>query len=180
MKALVVSSGDKFGRLIVVMEAARRKECGRFRRYMLVECECGKRFEVKLGSLPSGNTQSCGCILTGKKIFPDRKGVAMRALLGGYKHHAKKRNLCWELSEEQFRKLTSSPCWYTGRMPSNLQKASAGSEYMYNGIDRIDNSIGYTKENCVPCCAEINYAKRGLSLNDFLTLVGEVKAQHSV
>lgn len=29
----------------------------------------------------------------------------------------------------------------------------------YYGLDRADNSLGYTKENCVPCCTKCNIAK---------------------
>ena len=37
---------------------------------------------------------------------------------------AKRRNLPWELTEEQFRTLTISPCYYTGREPSNVFTSS--------------------------------------------------------
>ncbi|MEI8273908.1 MAG: hypothetical protein WCG08_14935 [Paludibacter sp.] len=36
-----------------------------------------------------------------------------------------------------------------------------------NGIDRVNNQIGYIKENCVPCCKHCNYAKGDLSISDF-------------
>jgi len=36
-------------------------------------------------------------------------------------------------------------------------------EYYYNGIDRIDSSKGYIKDNIRPCCGICNKAKRDLS-----------------
>ena len=40
--------------------------------------------------------------------------------------------------------------------------------YIYiNGIDRIDNTKGYLKDNVVPSCFICNVAKRNLSLDDF-------------
>jgi len=31
--------------------------------------------------------------------------------------------------------------------------------FLYNGIDRVDNKLGYILGNCVPCCKQCNYAK---------------------
>ena len=36
------------------------------------------------------------------------------------------------------------------------------------GIDRKDNTLGYTLENSVPCCPTCNFAKRGLSVIEFI------------
>lgn len=46
--------------------------------------------------------------------------------------------------------------------------------YWYNGVDRVDNTKGYTLENCVTCCAEANYAKRALSYADFIKLCEDI------
>jgi hypothetical protein len=35
-----------------------------------------------------------------------------------------------------------------------------------NGIDRIDNSIGYNHDNCLPCCGTCNYIKNKFSIED--------------
>jgi 5-methylcytosine-specific restriction endonuclease McrA len=37
----------------------------------------------------------------------------------------------------------------------------------HNGIDRKNNSLEYTLENCVPCCRQCNFAKQGLSEIEF-------------
>lgn len=52
-----VSPGDRYGRMIVVSEAAPR---GRFR-YMWCRCDCGAEKLVMLWNLRSGHTESCGC-----------------------------------------------------------------------------------------------------------------------
>jgi hypothetical protein len=46
-------------------------------------------------------------------------------------------------------------------------KKSHWGDYTYNGVDRIDNSIGYTKENCVPCCTICNWAKSNRGVDEF-------------
>lgn len=43
-----------------------------------------------------------------------------------------------------------------------------------NGIDRVDNSKGYTSDNCVPCCWACNNAKKNNSSSEFLAWVDGV------
>jgi hypothetical protein len=45
---------------------------------------------------------------------------------------------------------------------------------VFNGIDRVDNTKGYTLENCVPCCTRCNLAKHTMSLTAFKEWVAEV------
>ena len=42
------------------------------------------------------------------------------------------------------------------------------STYVSNGVDRVDSSLGYIEENCVPCCKFCNYAKRALPVDVFI------------
>lgn len=42
------------------------------------------------------------------------------------------------------------------------------------GIDRVDNSVGYTKENSVPCCKLCNFMKKAMSRNDFLSRIKKI------
>jgi hypothetical protein len=134
-------------------------------------CDCGGTSIVNRSNLQGTDTQvSCGCI----KYVLD---AAFKKVFSQYQTGAKKRALAFELTEEQFRKLTSSPCYYTGRAPSAVKTTKADS-YVWNGIDRLDNTLGYTIENCVPCCAEINYAKRALSKSAFIEMCIEVAKQH--
>ena len=64
-----------------------------------------------------------------------------------YKKNAKKRNLIFELSKEEFYELTSKPCYYCGDL------------HNYNGIDRIDSNEGYVLDNCISCCEYCNKMK---------------------
>ena len=43
--------------------------------------------------------------------------------------------------------------------------------YTYNGIDRLDNSLGYTLDNVVASCWDCNRAKQDLTVGDFLIWV---------
>lgn len=64
-----------------------------------------------------------------------------------YKKNAKKRNLVFSLTKDDFYRLTSKQCIYCGDLND------------YNGIDRIDSTKGYFLENCVPCCEICNKMK---------------------
>jgi hypothetical protein len=60
------------------------------------------------------------------------------------------------LTKTEFNNLTKEKCHYCDKDGPN-------------GIDRIDNTIGYTMGNCVPCCKHCNYVKGHLSQVDFET-----------
>lgn len=62
---------------------------------------------------------------------------------------ASKRGYCMELQFDDFKILVVSPCYY----------CKSQKENELNGIDRVDNSKGYTKENCVACCEVCNRMK---------------------
>jgi hypothetical protein len=49
-----------------------------------------------------------------------------------------------------------------------------GGYYLYNGIDRVDNTLGYSKENCVSCCKICNYMKQVLTLEEFYSHIRRI------
>ncbi len=81
-----------------------------------------------------------------------------------YKKGATKSNRTFQLTKEQFKILTSSNCHYCGIEPQQSHyKPDFHGSYVYNGIDRIDNNIGYILSNCVTACKMCNFAKRDIS-----------------
>lgn len=73
-----------------------------------------------------------------------------------YKKNAKKRNLNWDLSFEEFKQFWQQSCIYCGDDIETI------------GLDRIDNSIGYVKDNIVSCCFHCNFMKKKYSIKDFI------------
>lgn len=98
---------------------------------------------------------------------------AKSALLNRYRGKAKKRGIPWALTEEQFFKLVTEDCEYCGQPPEAAQKADSikGESFLYNGIDRIDNKLGYEKTNCAPCCRWCNQSKSILTVDEFKNLI---------
>ena len=72
-----------------------------------------------------------------------------------YQKHDLQKGRLFELSFEQAKGLMESDCIYCGRYDNP------------NGIDRLDSSVGHTKENCVPCCRRCNQMKWDMSLDEF-------------
>ena len=97
-------------------------------------------------------------------------GEAMRnQLYSNYKHGAKRRKLKFNLTSEEFTKITSLKCFYCNAEPSNSYYIKGrNGPYIYNGIDRKDNNKGYFPNNCVPCCWECNLAKGIRSHSEFM------------
>ena len=66
-------------------------------------------------------------------------------------------------------------CNYCKCPPSQIQYPSKKhskewrekGKLIYNGIDRINNKVGYVLKNCVSCCKNCNRAKSDLSIENF-------------
>jgi hypothetical protein len=129
-------------------------------------CKCGKKLAVRGENLRSGKSKSCGCYrshLSRNRPPPNRQALGEAARR---RYHARTRDEAlrygrvWELTEDQFFELTSSNCEYCGIEPGQeYSTKSVFGAYVHNGIDRVDNDVGYIYENCVPCCKRCNYTK---------------------
>ena len=178
--------GQRFGRLVVIRkDKLRRSPSGEGRRYYLCKCDCGKEKVIRKNNLIHKHrpTKSCGCIPIEKSRQRQRLSygeASFNALYLSYKHDAKYRNLVFELNKEQFKKITKENCHYCGTKPAKeySRKDQSGKEfygdYVYNGIDRINNNEGYIIQNCVPCCKECNYFKKALSEGAFLGRIKKI------
>lgn len=89
---------------------------------------------------------------------PPRTGhsreASLRRLYKSFIYTANLKNMRWELTLEEFQRLTSSCCHYCGVEPRQKRR-----NYTYNGLDRLDNHRGYFPANVVPCCGTCNCIK---------------------
>lgn len=159
-------------------------------------CECGNTIQVLNGSLKSNLTKSCGCLSKefaaslGKKT--DHKRIdgdkqALKNYLAAYKSGARNRKLQWCLTDSDFSAFVSKNCHYCGEKPrpylisrdKYLQNCLAlnidpdiefaeQKVIMVNGVDRLDNDVGYLLENCVSCCPMCNKMKGSLPLDAWI------------
>jgi len=141
------------------------------RKFNLYKCDCGNEKVLQQALVRSGNTRSCGCLArqvkASQRISDNHSEVT--AVILGYKTHALKRGYLWDLTREDVENLIFKDCYYCKSPPSNTKrtKNSLGEGLKYNGIDRTDNSQGYHKDNCVPCCKICNRAKGDLTIFEF-------------
>lgn len=156
-------TGQRYGRLTVI---ERQGSSGEGRAKWLCKCDCGKTKTVIGKSLQAG-VQSCGCLKRDANALPKGE-AAFNQLLIRMKIDAKRRGYKWKLTKNNVKHFTKQPCYYCGREPMQVYctKANNGT-YIYNGIDRLDNNIGYLLENVVSCCMQCNYAKRLMSVSEF-------------
>lgn len=75
-----------------------------------------------------------------------------------YVYRAKKKNLEFDISEDFFEDSIYGYCYYCKRVPDVDETF---------GVDRLDNSVGYTEDNCVTACSECNYMKRSFGEREF-------------
>ena len=156
----------------VVDDTPIRKGTNTFRLY---RCDCGKELVVNSHSVKSG--RSIGCrTCEGIRRRKSENYLAWAYLRNQYTSNASRLGRTWELTDEEFVKLTSSNCEYCGIKPSQVIKRKHAT-YIYNGIDRQDNHSGYTRENSVPCCKTCNYAKHKLEYHEWLSWLDRIGAK---
>lgn len=161
-KSLEKWIGAKFGRLTILkLHGVKYRH-----KYWLCQCACGKQTIVHDTHLPSGHTKSCGCLQKEQTAKSNHKRklkygeASFNSILAGYKHWGKERGYSWNLTKEQFRQLTLGNCYYCGTKPSQVRKSSnCNGSYVFNGVDRVDNTKGYEPDNVVSCCKKCNIWK---------------------
>lgn len=155
-------------------------------------CECGNEKKIVGSELVRGHTKSCGCIkkeldkIKQKSILtPLAQGNKNRRLSFGessmnrvyslYKQSASRRKHSFEISKQEFKDITKRNCYLCNRTPSNkMDNKGEYGHYYYNGIDRVDNTMGYINSNCQACCGDCNNMKKDKNIIDFIGFVEKV------
>lgn len=114
----------------------------------------------------------------------DKPKVFKKILIQQYKNWkncSNKRNRTPELSLWQYYELINGKCYYCGAEPEKkLSLKKFGYVPKLNGIDRVDNKIGYRYDNCVSCCKHCNMMKRTYTLNEFLNRIKNIYEIHKL
>lgn len=171
--------GKKFGRLLVVSFNSISNTRNSI---WNCKCECGKEKILSSVRLINGNTKSCGCLRSEiqkekcKNRALPRGLAALNRVFYHYRRSASKRNLEWKLSKNLLKLLIFSNCFYCGQEPNNEKSYNKKQNgvIIRNGIDRIDSKIGYTQDNCVPCCKMCNLMKLNYTQEKFLNQIKKI------
>lgn len=116
------------------------------------QCDCGSTSLVIAGNLKSGGTKSCGCILkeklTARNSTGRKHGLSKTSIYRTWKGMLSR---CYNKNSEAYqnyggRGITVCDEWLAienfladmGQRPSE-----------HHSIERLDNNVGYSKQNCV-------------------------------
>lgn len=82
-----------------------------------------------------------------------------------YKKRCKNKGMDFRLSLWKFEYYINKPCFI-------CKKDNAG------GLDRIDNTIGYTERNVAPCCFDCNRMKSNKTKEQFMEYLYRLNPNH--
>lgn len=169
-------TGQRFGRLTVIRWVPSRKGSSvRWRRKWLCMCDCGNEVLIPPVSLTKGSKRSCGCGRTGPQRGLAPGDAAFARVLHQYQKGAATRGLTWNLSSDDFRRLTALDCHYCGAAPGQVRTTAPSSgSYVYNGLDRMDNTRGYELDNVCPACRPCNFAKKDMPYEDWMAWIARL------
>jgi len=135
---------------------------------------CGKDFECFMTKYHKESVKCRHCQETMQKQDdkrPDRGRIYKKEMFQyletyyqQYTNVAKRRDISFELTLEQFGDMVKKPCHYC----NYIKEGEA------NGIDRVDNDKGYHLDNCVACCGICNRMKHAYHLDFFLQKVMQI------
>lgn len=174
-KFFVDLTGQKFNKLTILEYIG--KNTNKNHTYSVV-CDCGKKIIAEGSDVKTGKIKSCGCQKTRHAIDyyeADPEASTIYNIWNDYRIKSKYRNLSFNINPFIFRLMLKSNCYYCGAAPSNVRKTARSDKFVVvNGIDRIDNNIGYEENNIVPCCTICNQAKHTLTKDTFLNWVNRI------
>jgi hypothetical protein len=149
MPRLSILPGDRYGKLVVVREIEPYvAPCGKFYRNFLCSCDCGSKVVVRLGSLRSGHTTSCGCW--------QRQRTSEASMIHGM--HGISEYAVWCTMIQRCTNPNDSG-WhrYGGRGITVCNRWIKFENFLADmgrrpfpkaQIDRVNNSLGYGPDNC--------------------------------
>ncbi len=143
-------TGKRFGRLVVLSEA--EKNNGRVRYKCL--CDCGTEVITESSYLVQGKKKSCGCL---------RKEVTIARSKARYSETSKRNTKLYHRYHSMYQRCTNpnNPSWhnYGGRGITMCDRwLSSYDNFLADmgepptekhTLERIDNNLGYSPENCM-------------------------------
>lgn len=182
----VIHIGQEYGWLTAEKCVGKR---GKNRHYFfLFKCRCGNRKELDGYRVRLGLVDSCGCLRSANARAMARARYvpglgALTSQFWKFKSRACARGIEFAVTKEQFRAVTSEPCFYCGLPPEPRARHYSGngtgrSVCFASGLDRVDSRKGYVIDNVVPCCDACNRAKCAMTIEQFESWIKRVAAHN--
>lgn len=144
-------------------------------------CDCGNI--VYHDAKDFTKSRSCGCMVREASKINIQKAINKQIektdKLAHIRKQYKKIYNDGDVTFDDFLELSQKNCYYCGSPPSNYKKCQATRkefliDFYYNGLDRIDNTIGHYLTNVVTCCKICNFGKSSMAYNKFINLVKKI------
>lgn len=147
-------------------------------------CNCGEESIFEVLDLINGDIIDCGCSKFNRvkvKLSPNERCIY--AIYNVYRRGAKIRNLKFCLTKQEFGSFLFKPCYYCNSAPlgtyiGKKTKIKNKEIVKYNGIDRVNNKLGYNMHNCVTCCKICNKIKSKFGAEDYKIWLQNIAANY--
>jgi hypothetical protein len=145
--------GERHGRLTIIGESESKISGNQLYRMVQCRCDCGKIGSIRLSSLRTGNTTSCGChaaeVAKQNGLNSKTHGLSQHSL---YDVWTGMKQRCYDQNHRRYhryggRGITVCEAWYNN-VESFYEWAMASGYQEGLEIDRIDNNQGYSPDNC--------------------------------
>lgn len=148
MPAFIDLTNQQFGRLTVLHRHPERKDN---RTQWVCQCNCEEHnvVVVLVGSLRSGATQSCGCLQKERVVEANTTHGLHETL--EYRAWAAMKDRCYNEKNEHYRSYGGRGIMVCDEWKENFEafyRDVGPRPSIQHSIDRRDNDLGYSKENC--------------------------------
>jgi len=184
----LTSIGKTYNYLTVISYEKRLDKNGTKSKWFLCKCVCGNKKFIRSANVLDGGIKSCGCkrrelINAGTKAhyLKNFSYPAEKKIYSNYKVDSKRNGREFTLTFEVFLKIVNKNCYYCGSNPVNkIYNKTKNRFAVINGIDRVDSSKGYIKNNIVPCCSMCNMMKNKYPAKVFIKQVKKIATHNSL
>lgn len=116
-------------------------------RFGVYQCYCGNTFKVNSASVKSGNTKSCGCLNKNSRIRSTTHGLSKHPIYRVWNDMIRRTSnpKCKAFKEYGARGITVCDEW---KDVNNFIKDMESTYVKGLSLDRENNNLGYSFENC--------------------------------
>lgn len=142
-------TGKVYTRLTVVALSGERASNGKYK--WICSCSCGNTISVIGDALTSGNTKSCGCLsveFSRAQGLSNRKHGMTRS--PEYRTWCSMKERCYKETDNNYHNYGGRGITVCDRWRESFENfyADMGPRPKNKSLDRKDNSLGYTPDNC--------------------------------